>query len=161
MNDIINVFGGISLKDLLLIVIAVVAIIKYARTGYQKIAEYHDKEQEKESLRNLVRENSKQIEELKNLVLKNMESDREYKLRSLSDKLFVCYNSAKMQGFITPRQLENFYANLDVYKELGGNGVVERKYAPEVAKMEVKEFDANTLSELVSRQNRELEEEEE
>ena len=159
MNEIINAFGSITVERLLVYIFAIFFIIKYARLGYQKITDFHDKEQEKESIRNLVKENSKQIKELKELFEHNIEEDRKYKLRSLADKIFVCYNSSKMQGFITPRQLENFLANVEEYKTRGGNGVVEKKYLPEVLAMEVKEFDAEVLSRLAHQIKEETNEE--
>lgn len=132
-------FGGITVKDLIIYGMALYGVYRIGFNWYKNMTKFHDKEKEKETLFCLVRENSRKIEELSELVRHNMESDKEYRLRSLSDKLFVCYNQAILQGFITRRQLENFEANLRIYYELGGNGLVKKKYEPEIYHMEIHE----------------------
>lgn len=139
MKETIEVFGNITAKDIIIYVMAFYWVGRIGYTWYKNMVKFHDKEQEKETLFCLVKENSKKIEELSELVKNNMESDKEYRLRSLSDKLFVCYNSAKTQGYITRRQLENFEANLKIYYELGGNGLVKKKYEPEVYRIRLLE----------------------
>lgn len=132
MKESLEVFGHISVKDLIIYGMALYWLIKLAKKAYDEISEHHDKEQEKETVFSLAKENQSKINSLTEKIDELIRNDRDYKLRSLSDKLFVCYNSAMMQGYITRRQLENFEANLQVYYELGGNGLVKKKYEPEI-----------------------------
>ena len=88
----------------------------------------------------MIKENQASIDKLTEKIDDHIRRDREYKLGSIRDKLFVCYNSAKQQGYITRRQLENFHANLKIYyEEYDGNGLAKKKYEPEINQMEVRE----------------------
>lgn len=139
MNEVKELFGNILLKDLMIYGMALYWLYRAAKRLYQGITEIHDKEQEKSSLLEMIKENRDSIDRLTVTIEKHIERDREYKLRSLADKIFVCYNTAKNQGYITSRQAENFEKNLELYDEYGGNGLVNNKYAPEIRNMEERE----------------------
>lgn len=137
MNEVISVFGNITFKDIVVYATALYWLIKIAKKIYEDIAEHHDKKQETESAVSLAKENRDKIDSITLKLDELVKSDRDYKLRSLGDKLFVCYNQAILQGYITLRQLENYKKNEELYLKLGGNGIVQDKYHPEIMGMKV------------------------
>ena len=139
MKDIIGIFGQFRIEQLLTLCCAFYGLYKVLERVYKVVTDYHDKQQEKEELFAMIKKNQSSIDKLAEKIDGHIRRDRDYKLGSIRDKLFVCYNSAKQQGYITRRQLENFHANLVIYYELGGNGLVKHKYEPEINDMEIKE----------------------
>lgn len=139
MKDIIGIFGRFSIEQVIGLCCAFYGLYKVIERVYKAVTDYHDKQQEKEELFAMIKENQASIDKLTEKIDGHIQRDKEYKLGSIRDKLFVCYNSAKQQGYITRRQLENFHANLVIYYELGGNGLVKNKYEPEINEMEIKE----------------------
>lgn len=139
MKDLIGVFGQFNIEQVIVFGSALYGLYKVLEKVYKAATGFHDKQQESEYIIKVVKENTVKINNLAHTIDELVTSDREYKLRSLADKLFVCYNSAKRQGYITRRQLENFHANLVIYYGLGGNGLVKHKYEPEINEMDIKE----------------------
>lgn len=139
MKELMSVFGHFSVESVITLLCALYGLYKVLERVYKAVTGFHDKQQEKEELFFLIRENQSSITDMAEKLDRHIQRDREYKLGSIRDKLFVCYNSAKQQGYITRRQLENFHANLVIYYELGGNGLVKHKYEPEINDMEIKE----------------------
>ena len=137
MKEVVGIFGHYSVEQLITFCVALYGVYKLAAKGYKVLTGFHDKQQEKEILFAMIQENQNSITQLTENLDKHIKKDKEYKLGSLSDKLFVCYNSAKRQGYITARQLENFHANLQIYYDLGGNGLVKTKYEPEINGLEI------------------------
>lgn len=140
MKELMNVFGHFNVEQVVMFCCALYGLYKVVERFYKAVTDYHDKQQEKEELFAMIKKNQSSIDKLAEKIDGHIRRDREYKLGSLRDKLFVCYNAVKKQGYITRRQLENFHANLDVYrKEYGGNGLVDKVYEPEINKAEVRE----------------------
>ena len=139
MKDLIRAFGNFNVEQVIVFCSAIYGLYKVLEKIYKAVTGFHDKQQESDHIIKVVKENTIKINRLAQTINELVASDREYKLRSLADKLFVCYNIAKQQGYITRRQLENFHANLVTYYGLGGNGLVAKKYEPEVNEMEVRE----------------------
>ena len=139
MKELINVFGHFSVESVITLLCALYGLYKVLERVYKAATGFHDKQQEKEALFVMIKKNQSSIDRLTEKIDGHIQRDKEYKLGSIRDKLFVCYNSAKQQGYVTRRQLENFHANLAIYYELGGNGLVEKKYEPEINEMKIKE----------------------
>lgn len=140
MKETIEVFGGITVKDIIIYMTALYWVYRIAKTWYRGMVGIHDKQQEYESAIVLAKENRDIIDSISHKLDNLIQSDREYKLRSLGDKLFVCYNQGVLQGnTITRRQLENYERNEKLYLALGGNGIVKDKYHPEIMDMRVVE----------------------
>ena len=140
MKELMNVFGHFNVEQVVMLCCACYGLYKVLERFYKVATGYHDKQQEKEELFAMIRENQASITEIDKKLDQHIQRDREYKLGSIRDKLFVCYNAAKKQGYITRRQLENFHANLKIYyEEYDGNGPVRKKYEPEINEMEIRE----------------------
>ena len=139
MKDLIGVFGQFNIEQVIVFGSALYGLYKALEHFYKVAVNYHDKQQEKELLFAMIKRNQSSIDRLTEKIDSHIQRDKEYKLGSIRDKLFVCYNIAKQQGYITRRQLENFHANLVIYYEFGGNGLVKHKYEPEVNEMDVRE----------------------
>ncbi len=139
MKEVIQVFGNYTIEWLVFVIVAFSVLGQASLKLYKAANNLHKKTDEYESIVELTYENSKNIETLSNIITKEQEMTNEFRIRSLADTLFVCYKNVKEQGYVTRRQLENFQDNVEMYRKLGGNGVVENKYIPEVMKMEVKE----------------------
>ena len=139
MDNVIRVFGHYNMEQGIVFFCAIYGLYKVLEHFYKAAVNYHDKQQEKESLFAMIKRNQSSIDRLTEKIDSHIQRDKEYKLGSIRDKLFACYNIAKQQGYITRRQLENFHANLVIYYEFGGNGLVKHKYEPEINEMDVKE----------------------
>ncbi len=146
MNEVIQLFGKITVKDVIILCVAIYAIYELIEKLYKKITNYYSEELEEKSTKKQVEKNTAAIKEIKSelgdikeLIIKESERQKKYQTQSLQDKIFVCYNNAKKQGFITRSQLENFAKNVEEYEKLSMNGLVHEKYKPEVYKMEVRE----------------------
>ena len=139
MKELISIFGHFSVENVITLLCALYGLYKVLERVYKAATGFHDKQQEKEALFAMIKKNQSSIDRLTEKIDGHIQRDKEYKLGSIRDKLFVCYNSAKQQGYVTRRQLENFHANLAIYYELGGNGLVEKKYEPEINEMKIKE----------------------
>ena len=139
VKELMNVFGHFNVEQVVMFCCALYGLYKVVERFYKAATGFHDKQQEKEALFAMIKKNQSSIDRLTEKIDGHIQRDKEYKLGSIRDKLFVCYNSAKQQGYVTRRQLENFHANLAIYYELGGNGLVEKKYEPEINEMNIKE----------------------
>lgn len=141
MKEALELFGNITFKDTVIFLMAIYWLYSMGKRAYLNIINFHKKKTEIEDIMSMVTSNREQVEGLKSMlediratVEENAKRDIEYRKRSLADKLFVCYNSVKQQGYITTRQLENYLENEKLYTEIGGNGIVKEKYHPFIIK---------------------------
>lgn len=139
MKESIEVFGSLSVKDLIIYGMAFYWVYRIGKGWYFNAIKYHEKEKEHESAIILAKENRDKIDNLAQKIEKFMRSFFVYNENSIRDKLFICYNSAKNQGCITIRQLENFNRNYKFYEEIGGDDDIVKKYKCEIDEMRVVE----------------------
>ncbi len=139
MKELINAFGNHNISSVIVLIAGLSVIVQYSFKLYRAATNLYEKTEEYEKIVQMTHENSESINELRQSIEQDRESNNEYKIRMLADTLYVCYKHCKDTGYITRRQLENFQDNVKLYQKIGGNGVVEHKYIPEIMEMEVKE----------------------
>ncbi len=132
-------FGNITIGNAVTYFMAIGFLLTLLYKLSDILRQIYKKIEEHQNVIDLTYQNTKNIEKLTSVISEEGKVTADYRRRMMSDALFKCYNRAKEQGFITRRQLENFQANVQLYRQLKGNGIVEKKYIPEILKMEVRE----------------------
>lgn len=154
MDAFIDIFGKITLTDVILLVVALVFLYKVGSKIVAWISGVHDRKKEEcekiESLASNIEnvngqlkniqadlsETKKNIFELKvnfGRDIKRIEDENNnYRVASLRDNIFKDYQAYIKQGFVSEAQLNNFDTNIKEYTKRGGNSAVIDKYKPEV-----------------------------